>query len=438
MTKPFKRTLLRFKKPRTYQFPRNFLWGSATSSYQVEGGIDRADWTHWEPGHIKNDDRAGRACGHFELYEKDFDLAQQLGHNAHRFSIEWSRIEPEEGKWDDSALEHYRKVLEALHARGITPMVTLHHFTSPQWLERFGFWSSLQTVDFFSRYVKKVTEVLLPYCSLWVTINEPMLVIYFGYMVGTWPPGETGIRPGIAALKNIVEAHANAYQILHQEAKKRGLTVSVGLAHHMRINDPDHFSNPLDIWVCFLRNYFLNSLLPETLHSGFVRPPLGFFKTVPRIRRTQDFIGLNYYARGHVKFDMKKPSNLFGVDVDHEDVPQSSLGWEIYPRGLYRILKYLKHFDLPVYISENGIATLDDRVRQKFIHSHLKEVAHALKDGVDVRGFFYWSLMDNFEWLEGFEPRFGLVEIDYKTLERKVRPSARYYQKICQEGILEL
>jgi len=433
-----KKPFLKFQKPRIYRFPRHFLWGSATSSYQVEGGITHADWTQWEPDHIKNGDRAGRACNHFELYEQDFDLAKQLGHNAHRLSIEWSRIEPEEGHWDESAIEHYRKVLQALCSRGIAPMVTLHHFTTPQWLGRYGFWSSLQTVDFFSRYVEKISEALLPYCRLWVTINEPMLVVYFGYMEGTWPPGKTGLREGLSALRNIIEAHANAYHILHGEARKRGFIISVGLAHHMRIHDPRNFSNPLDIWVCLMRNYFLNRLIPETFDSGVVRPPLAFFRKFPRLKATQDFIGLNYYSRGHVAFDMKKLGNLFGVDVDRNDVPHSSMGWEIYPRGLFRILKYLKHFDLPVYITENGIATLDDRIRQKFIHAHLREVAHALKDEVDVRGYFYWSLMDNFEWLEGFEPRFGLVGIDYNTLERKVRPSAEYYRGICTEGILEL
>jgi len=191
------------KKPQLYQFPNHFLWGAATSSYQVEGGITGCDWHEWEPGHIQNGDRAGRACNHFELYEKDFDLAKSLNHNAHRFSLEWSRIEPEEGKWDEGALEHYRKVLVSLRERGLEPMVTLHHFTNPSWLSKYGFWDSPEIVRLYARYVKKVAETLLPHARYWITLNEPILVVYMGYLEGLWPPGKKKWKDAIEALRNI-------------------------------------------------------------------------------------------------------------------------------------------------------------------------------------------------------------------------------------------
>jgi len=431
-----------FRKPpksESYQFPPGFLWGSATSAYQVEGGITACDWVHWEQeGRIAGGDRAIRSACHYELYERDFELVRELGHNAHRLSLEWSRIEPEEGKWNEAALEHYRKVLEKLNSLGIEPMVTLHHFTTPEWLARSGYWSSPKIVYFFSRYVRKAAEVLLPYCRFWITINEPVLLAYFGYTKGIWPPGRKSFKDGLQVFRHIIEAHAQAYYALHKEAENRKLPVSVGLAHHLRVHDPHRFSNPLDLAACMARAFFINRLLPEALEKGILLPPLKFFERLTWIKGTQDFLGVNYYSRTHIAFDPREPLDMFAVERDHPDLPRTSMGWEIYPRGLYRVLRYLKKFNLPIYITENGIATGDDGLRERFIRKHLCEVAHALKEGIDVRGYFYWSLMDNFEWLDGFAPRFGLIEIDYNTLERRIRPSAWYYKKICQMGILEL
>jgi beta-glucosidase len=429
------------KKPqaRPFNFPPGFLWGTATSAYQVEGGISHCDWNTWEEkGLIKDRARSGRACNHYELFEKDFELIQKMGHNAHRFSIEWSRVEPEEGKWDEEALQHYRQVLESLRAKGITPMVSLHHFTNPEWLAKYGYWHSPQTVEFFARYVKKVAEALLPLSQLWLTLNEPVLMIYFGYIEGSWPPGRRGFKEGMTAFRHLIEAHARAYHILHETAHAKGLPVSVGVAYHMRVCDPHNFSNPMDVITCLMRTYFLNRLFPECIHSGTLMPPLGFYKKVSWIKGTQDFIGLNYYSRTRLAFTPQCLPDLFAEEIPEKAKPVSDMGWEIYPKGLYRILRYLRRFHLPVYITENGVADSRDVLRQDFITAHLREVARALHEGINIQGYFHWSLMDNFEWLEGFGPRFGLVEIDYNTLERKPRPSSDFYSKIAREGVIEI
>ncbi len=414
------------------------MWGSATSSYQVEGDIYNCDWADWEKGHIRNNDRAGKACNHLNLYTQDFDLAKSLGHNAHRLSLEWSRIEPEEGVWNEAALDHYACVLESLKARDIEPMVTLHHFTNPKWLGKYGYWTSPEMPKFFTRFVKKVAERLLPLSKFWVTLNEPVLVAYMGYMENSWPPGKADFKEGMNAFYHMIEAHANAYHALHEEAEKKNLKVMVGVAKHMRIIDPSHFSNPMNLLICSARSFFFNKLFLETIHTGSLHPPFSPRQPVPWAKGTQDFIGLNYYTRDHIAFDFKKPSFLFGKDIKKKNIPRSAMGWQIYPRGLFRLLKYLKKFKLPIYITENGIATQNDDERIKFIRDHLKQVVHALKEKVDVKGYFYWSLMDNFEWLDGFEPKFGLLEVNYDTFRRTIRPSAEAYKGICQTNELKI
>jgi beta-glucosidase len=428
---------IKLKKHKIYDFPKGFLWGSAASSYQVEGGITGCDWYEWEPGRIANGDRAGRACGHYGLYEKDFALARSLGHNAHRLSLEWSRIEPEEGKWDEGAMDHYAAVLKSLRDRGLAPMVTLDHFTLPLWLAPFGYWASEKTSHFFARFAKKAAERLLPLAEFWITLNEPVLVVYMGYRQDHWPPGRSDWKDAKKALYHMILAHARAYHVLHEEGGKQAVPVRVGIAKHMRAFDPCHFSNPLDLMICYMRSHFLNKLFLEVIRTGILLPPLGLYKRIPWVKGTQDFIGLNYYTRDHVAFDFNHPSDLFGKDIVKKKIPRTAMGWQIYPRGLFRMLKYLKRFKLPVYITENGIATDRDEERSRFIRDHLAEVGRAMKEGVDVRGYFYWSLMDNFEWLDGFKPRFGLLEVNYETLERTIRPSAQVYRSICETNRLD-
>jgi beta-glucosidase len=418
--------------PSQTQFPKNFFWGSATSSYQVEGGITGCDWYRWESGHIKNNDQAGKACDHYTRFKDDFKLIKSLGQNMHRVSIEWSRVEPEPGQWDEEALKHYIDVIHSLKANGIEPMVTLHHFTTPSWLEKDGTWQSSEIIPAFERYARKVAERLVGEVTYWVTLNEPVLVCFKGYVEGEWPPGKSNFGAGLKVLRNMLEAHGRAYQALHEEAEKSSKQIQVGIAKHMRSFDAARPGNRLDQWVCKVQGFLLNHLFFRVIQTGVLPPPLGLYKKVPHLKDTQDFIGLNYYSRGVNRFCLRSPGALFGREVSPENVPKNSLGWEVYPEGIYRVLKELVQYSKPIIITENGMATNKDEERVQYIKDHLIQVRRAIGEGVDVRGYLYWSLMDNFEWLEGFEPRFGLVEIDYGTFERLPRPSAGVYKKICE------
>lgn len=366
-------------------FPKNFYWGAATSSHQVEGG-NRNDWEEFMP--------AGKACDHYNRYEEDFDIAKQLGHNAHRFSIEWSRIEPEEGKFDEKEIKHYQKVIDALRKRGIEPFVTLWHWTLPLWIRDIGGWENKKTVDYFLRYVDKILSAQggLKSVQYFITLNEPEIFASNSYLKGVWPPQNKCLRSYFKVFRNLIEAHRRAYKII----KENNPEAKTGIAKN-NIYFEGRALFLIDWWW---NGYFLN-----------------------KIKNYQDFIGLNYYF--HRCFPKNKNEII------------SDLGWEIYPEGIYHVLKDLKKYGLPVYITENGVADAQDEKREKFIKEHLYWVHRAIQEGVDVYGYFYWSLLDNFEWDKGFWPRFGLVEVDYKTMERKIRPSALEYKKIIEANAVE-
>lgn len=396
------------------KFPKGFLWGAANSAHQVEGG-NLNDWTIWEEENAEKLAKQARdywkdwqqemfpemlnaknyisrtACDHYHHFKRDFDIAQSLNHNTHRFSIEWSRIEPIEGKFDQKEIEHYRQVLIALKKRGLEPFVTLHHFTLPIWLTKKGGWLNPKTPYYFDRYVKIISENLFDQVNFWITINEPNVYSSNSFLRGTWPSQKKNVFKYFKVLNNLAKAHSLAYRALHLI----DLDCQVGIAK----NNIDFKHNPIISY--FWNSYFLNKISAE-----------------------QDFIGLNYYFHSHF--------------IEKKNLPFSGLGWKIFPEGIYHVLKGLKKYDKPIYITENGIASVQDETRIKFIKDHLSWVHKAIQEGVDVKGYFYWSLLDNFEWDKGFWPRFGLVKVNYQTLERKIRSSAKYYAKICKENKLNL
>ncbi len=399
------------------KFPQGFLWGTATSAYQVEGGI-KNDW--WALAYKKkpveilgkkiNLPKAGKACDHYNRYEEDFDLAKSLHQNAYRFSIEWARLEPIEGKFDLKELSHYRKMIQALKKRGMVPFVTLHHFTNPVWFHKKGSWLNRQSPEIFSRYVEFVIKNINEEVKFWITINEPDLYASFypalkKAYTGTKTPDVLDL---LYTIRNLIKAHKKAYQILHQFGPTG---VQVGAAH----NNP-YFDGQPKLIVNFAKWLWNRVFIIDRLH-GY-----------------QDFIGLNYYFHKRLKISWSNPARWFDRT---ENKKVSDMNWEIYPSGIYHVLQELKRYRKPVYITENGLADKNDCYRAEFIKEHLCRVYQAIREGVDVRGYFHWSLMDNFEWDKGFWPRFGLIEIDYQTLERKIRPSAFYYAKICKENAIE-
>jgi len=412
------------------KFPQGFLWGAATSAHQVEGG-NVNDWTEWEkanaerlaqeagqkwqlwqqeqfPEMFKPENYiSGRACDHYNRFREDFDIAKSLGHNAHRFSIEWSRIEPQEGKFDEKEIEHYRQVILALRERGLEPFVTLWHWTNPVWVRDLGGPESKKFPLYFSRYVKYVVEKLGDSVEYWCTLNEPTSVIVNSYQRGNWPPQKRSFLAVQKVYKNLAAAHNLAYDEIH----KINSGTQIGVANILNYFEPQNKSSILDKLALKIAKYYSNE---------------EFLKLT---KNKHDFLTAQYYFYNKIKF----PSR-----INNKAEVNSDMDWGIRPEGLYYILKELKKYSKPIYITENGLADVKDDRRADFIKGHLKWIHKAIEEGVDVRGYFYWSLLDNFEWDKGFWPRFGLVEIDYETLERKIRPSAYEYAKICKNNILNI
>jgi beta-glucosidase len=399
----------------TYRFPRGFLWGAATSSHQVEGNNRWNDWWEFEQtGRVPYASRS--ACDHFELYERDFDLARSWGHNAHRLSIEWSRIEPVEGAFDERALDHYVRVVAALRERQIEPVLTLHHFTNPAWFTRGGGWTNSRSVEQFARYVGFVTPPLGQLVRFWLTINEPTVYIVRGYVKGDWPPCLPGsLRLGWQALRNMCRAHIRAHTIIHGHSAD----AMVGFAHSAPYVVPRDPRNWADRFAARMRDLALNSLCFRLLG-----------------RHSLDFVGINYYVRQVVQWRLRGAQALFGTEYKqhnpHAQRQFSSLGWEIFPNGLSRVLRRFSSLGVPLMVTENGIATLDEPLRERFIAEHVREVALAMRDGVHVLGYLYWTLFDNFEWAEGYNAHFGLAAIDPSSQARLPRPAAAVLESICR------
>jgi beta-glucosidase len=404
------------------EFPKDFLWGAATSSYQVEGDNFNSDWWQWEktkPGVVPS----GEACRHYQRFREDFDLAKSLGHNSHRLSLEWSRIQPEPGKFSEEQISHYIRVIDYLRSLGIEPVVTLHHFTNPVWLSAIGGWENPEAIQYFSDYVGKMVGVISGKVKYWVTINEPMVYAYYSYLTGDWPPQKKSPSIANKVVNNMIEAHTRTYRLIHSFYQKNKLIApSVSIAQNMIAFVPCRKSLRNNLAV-YLRNKLFN------------------FRLIERLSREKclDFIGVNYYTRHLVDTRGWSFEELLGNTCakKHDTLPKNSLGWEIYPQGLYDLLAVLKKYKLPVFILENGICCDDDQLRWEYIRKHLKKVHEAMGLGVKVIGYLYWSLLDNFEWDKGFAPRFGLCEIDYSDYKRTPRDSAKKLAQVAITNSME-
>lgn len=403
-------------------FPKGFYWGTATASYQVEGGIEDTDWAQAaREGRVP---LCGDACDHYHRYEEDFNIAQSLGHNAHRLSIEWARIEPKEGVFNEDAIAHYRGVLSALHARGMTPFVTLWHFTLPLWFSESGGFERDDAPRIFARYCAYVTKHLGDLCINFSTMNEPNVFASNGWLRGSWPPfkrfaftdmvsitnsGRTekassskGIRPlflYLRVMRNLARAHNEAYRAI----KSHNQTLNVSVVKHVIYFHSNH--NPINMLVAWVANYYWTHV--------FMR----------RVYTHCDSVGLNYYF--HKKFG------------DTRVYEKTDMDWDIYPEGIEHALMMLWKYKKPLYVSESGIADARDVHRAAYIREQIRATWRAMNRGADVRGHMYWSLLDNYEWALGFEKRFGLVSVNFETQERTIRPSAYIYKRICEQNEVE-
>lgn len=408
-----------------YNFPKNFLWGASVSTHQVEGG-NHNQWSVWELenariraararyeyGHLPIWDEvekqasdpasyvSGMAADHFNRYEHDFALAKQLRLTAMRSGIEWSRVEPEEGKFDEVVLKHYQDYFKKMRAQGMTPIITLWHWTMPVWFAQKGGFEKRANVKYFTRYVEKVCEALSDQMEYTITINEPTVYAGYSYKQHKWPPQHDSYLQMHRVLINLASAHKRAYKIIKHHAPK----ARVGLAHNCA--------------------YFYagdNSVISKI--SAWAAHKMGNEYFIRLVKRQQDFLGLNFYFA----------DEFHGTHIHNPNFKINDLGWDMQPDKLQPLIEKLwSSFKLPIMITESGVADKNDIYRKWWIEESAKSLSRAMKNGVKMVGYIHWSLLDNFEWAEGFWPRFGLIEVNYKTQQRKVRESAKWYARFIQ------
>lgn len=386
-------------------FPEDFFWGVATAAHQIEGDNIHSDWWAYEQaGHVP--EKSGRACDSWNRWREDLDLAAELGLGIFRISVEWARVEPEAGHFDEAALEHYLEVVKGIRERGMQCMVVLWHFTNPVWLGHgAGTWHENYAPAAFERFARRVAQVLGPYVDWWGTLNEVNTYASHGWLEGDWPPGmKHHWLAAVRVSEYLARGHRRAYdaikEVLGAEAKV-GITHVLPWAHSARFTGP--FSWPMRRYTMWLsEHHFLD-----------------------KVRNHLDWLGVQYY------FDF--PCGIWGFHDKDENPPRNDLDWRIMPRGLYEVLKETsERYRVPIIVTENGIADATDSQRARFLVDHLAWMKRAMDEGVDVRGYMHWSLLDNFEWAFGYGPRFGLAEVDYQTFKRTLRPSAYLFGEIAR------
>jgi len=417
-------------------FPPNFLWGAATSAHQVEGGNDSADWWDWERkagGPVR--EPSGTAVEHYSRYPDDLALLASLGLNTFRFSVEWARIEPSEGTFAAAELAHYRNVVERARALGVTPMVTLNHFTLPRWVAAEGGWTSPRTPGLFERYVRRVVEALGDAVPWFCTINEPTTVATGGYMSGWgFPPGVVNVRAWRAAIAGLVEGHKRALAAIHEvrpEAKAGLAVFSVERAANRGGRPADEFSQRWneDVYLeAAADDDFIGvqTYTRQQLHLPRIMAPL-----------TRAALAVRPLERFAVPWVMGLKDKANGTQAP-ADSRVTQMGWEYRPESVAAVVRRIAAIypDKDLVVTEHGVATLDDAERVEFIARGLAALHDTIADGTRLRGYVHWSLMDNFEWATGYQANFGLVAVDRATQERTVRPSARFLGEIARTGRL--
>ena len=426
--------------------PRGFFLGAATSAYQIEGGA-RTDWTTWEPGryadgtaHVAGDATAARAANSWNQWREDVAAVKDLGANMYRLGVEWARLEPTEGAWDAAAAARYREMFSALRAAHIEPMVTLSHFTLPPWVAARGGWDWDGAPAALAAFAGRAGAAFGDLVDWWITLNEPNVYVAKGYLAGQWPPGVEDPARAVRALAAFERAHGLMAQALRAadrvDADGDGHATRVGIAHNVRVFDPRSW-NPVDHVAAHVADDFYNQQFLDAVTRGRVVAKIPRVLTIdepfPALAGSFDFLGLNYYTReltvGHLFGDKHyEPTTAPGR-------PLSDMGWEIYPEGLYRVLKRYASSGWPLFVTENGVADVHGDLRPDFLRAHIYAVDRARSDGVNVIGYLHWSLIDNFEWSHGYEGRFGLFSIDFAhdpALTRRPTPAVATFREAAR------
>lgn len=430
-------------KDKNSVFPDGFLWGASTSAHQVEGG-NHNQWTVWEEGNAGRlaataEDRLGflpnwhkiktraedpanyisdNAVDHYHFYEEDFKLLDKIGLNAFRFGVEWSRIEPIEGQWNQGAIDHYKRYIAELKSYGIQPVINLWHWTVPVWFENKGGFTKKANIDYFVRFVEKIAKDLIIPCRMVITINEANSYIGMTFIEGEWPPSKKSPLKAYLVYRNLAFAHRQVYTML----KRCDPSLVIGVAHQCNNNQPKRPHNPLDRLVAASANYGWN------------------WWWLNRIKDYQDFVGFNYYftdyfkgvfrrnPRRHNKTHRTNQRGLHRRRRHNPPGPLNDLGWYMEPDSIYKVIMQIhRRYGKPIIITETGVADEADQYRQWWLEETIKATERANSEGANVAGYFYWSLLDNFEWSTGWWPKFGLVSVDREHgMKRSLRPSAKW------------
>lgn len=414
------------ERQKALRFPKKFLWGVSTAAHQVEGGTNN-QWTAWEQEHAKalaaqaeyqygsldnwpdikdaalhpSNYLSGSAANHYELYERDFDIAKKMNFNAFRFSVEWSRIEPEEGVWDAAAIDHYKAYVQALKKRELEPIVTLFHFTLPPWFAQLGGFERRSNIKYFVRFAEKIVSELGPHVKLVITMNEPEVYATEGYRLGDWPPGIRSKRKWLTVMNNLAKAHIQATEVIHSLSRRYRVSFAKNSSYFYAGDDALLSRKSADIMQYAQDDFFLKKVVKHC-----------------------DFLGVNFYFSNRV----------YGYRIHSPEHRVSDMGWDLSPADIQFALERLhEKYSLPIIVTENGLADVDDDHRQWWLTQTLPALQRAMNNGVMLEGYLHRSLLDNFEWDKGKWPRFGLIEIDYETFQRKPRKSAIWFAKVLKK-----
>jgi beta-glucosidase len=408
----------------TFELKKGFLLGAASAATQIEGGECGHNWNDWyNNGKIKDGSNPSQSTDHYNRWQEDAELMAAMGLKVYRFGIEWARLCPSPDTIDETSIAHYREEMTYLHEKGISLLITIHHFTNPMWFEEKGGFSKLENIKYYMDLVTLVIQSFGDLVSEYITINEPNVYAANSYYFGSWPPGEKSYKQAVTVMSNMSVCHIKAYKLIHKMRLEMGYhDTKVSFANHMRVFDP---ANPKNPWHCIcatLLERFFQGAVTEAMCLGKFSWPL---KASMPIERGEycDFIAVNYYSRSTVsKFN----------DGVHEGAPVNDLGWEIYPEGIIRCIEKLYSLiKRPIYITENGTCDNNDTFRCRYIYDHLR--ALCLSE-LPVERYYHWCFCDNFEWIEGESARFGLVHVNYENQKRTIKKSGEFYSEVIRAG----
>ncbi|MDK2946384.1 glycoside hydrolase family 1 protein [Geotoga petraea] len=406
-------------------FPKDFLWGVATAAHQIEGFNYKSDWYEWEKkGKIKDGSSSEKACLSENRYLRDIDNIKNLNLNSYRFSVEWAKIETEKGKYSNKQIRRYKDMILELKKNSIEPIVTLFHFSLPSWFSEIGGFSKVENIKYFTNYVNKVVKEFKGLVQYYIIINEPMVYLTQGYLFGEWPPGENSIEKTYEVGKNLLIMYDKTYNLI----KKIDPYTKISIAKHTSVYEPYNKLSLKDrLATNKVRNLF-DHVFVDSILKQKILPPFGKEELLNH-NSDLDFIGINYYTKRYIKYDNEK-----NFDIKTKSNHLTDIGREFYPEGIEKVLDRFSKYDIPIMITENGIADEEDRYRTRYLLITLEKIHESMKKGIKIIGYMHWSLMDNFEWVEGTSMRFGLYRTDYNNHLMTLRNSGEIYSKIAKEN----